>query len=104
MNKNPTCPKCQSNKVVKAGIVLGKQRHRCKSCGRQFTKLTPQGKPVEMKKAAVELYAKGLSMRTIARKLGVSATSVLRWVRAFAEKTYEKPEPGEVNVVEIDEM
>jgi transposase len=29
---------------------------------------------------------------------------VLRWVRLFAEKTYEKPEPGEAVIVEIDEM
>lgn len=57
-----------------------------------------------MKKEAVELYSTGLSMRAIARKLGVSATSVLRWIRTFAEKTYAKPEPANVDVVEIDEM
>jgi hypothetical protein len=34
----------------------------------------------------------------------VSTPAVLRWVRLFAEKTYEKPEPGEAVIVEIDEM
>ena len=28
----------------------------------------------------------------------------MRWVRAFAEKTYEKPEPGQAVIVELDEM
>jgi hypothetical protein len=34
----------------------------------------------------------------------VSTPAVLRWVRLFAEKTYEKPEPREAVVVELDEM
>ena len=90
--------------MVKAGKLNGKQRYRCKKCGRQFTRLTPRGKSPDIKAKAVELYAKGLSMRSIARMLDVSATSVLRWIRAFAEKTYTKPEPATVDVVELDEM
>lgn len=104
MNKNPPCPKCESGNVINAGKILEKQRYRCKTCGRQFTRLSPQGKPSEIKREAVELYATGLSMRSIARKFGVSATSVWRWIRAFAEKTYAKPEPTDADVVEIDEM
>ena len=34
----------------------------------------------------------------------VSTPAVLRWVRLFAEKTYEKPEPAEAVIVELDEM
>ncbi len=30
--------------------------------------------------------------------------AVLRWVRNFAERVYEKPEPGEAIIVELDEM
>jgi hypothetical protein len=36
--------------------------------------------------------------------LKVSTPAVLRWVRLFAEKTYEKPQPGEAVIVELDEM
>jgi len=104
MNKNPICPRCHAEHVVKAGRVLQKQRYRCKNCGLQFTRLTPRGKSPDTKAKAVELYAKGLSMRSIARMLDVSATSVLRWIRVFAEKTYKKPEPDSVDVVELDEM
>jgi hypothetical protein len=34
----------------------------------------------------------------------VSTPAVLRWVRLFAENTYEKPEPSEAVIVELDEM
>lgn len=50
------------------------------------------------------MMLKGYPMRTIARKLGVSATRVLRWIRTFAEKTYARADPGSAKVVEIDEM
>ena len=53
---------------------------------------------------AVLLYTLGLSFNAIARIHGVATSTVMRWVRAFAEKTYEKPEPGEAIVVELDEM
>jgi hypothetical protein len=46
----------------------------------------------------------GLSLNCIARMFKVSTPAVLRWVRLFAEKTYEKPEPSEAVIVELDEM
>ena len=104
MNKNPNCPRCQSPNVIKSGKIQGKQRHKCNACGRQFTRLTPKGKPPEIKAQAIELYTRGLSMRSIACMLEVSATSVMRWIRNFAEKTYEKPQAGHARVMELDEM
>jgi len=50
------------------------------------------------------LYTVGLSFNAIARIYGVATSTVMRWVRAFAEKTYEKPEPGQAVIVELDEM
>ena len=43
-------------------------------------------------------------MNAIAKQLHVSAQTILNWVRKFAQKTYEKPEPTEALVVEADEM
>ena len=104
MNKNPTCPRCQSGAVVKNGKILGKQRFKCKDCNRQFTRLTPRGHPASEKAAAIKLYAQGLSMCAIARMFHVSPSAVLKWIRNFARKNYEKPVPsGSVNV-EVDEM
>ena len=89
---------------VKNGKHLQKQRYRCKACGFQFTRGTPRGRAPSEKALAILLYTLGLSMNAVARLLKVSTPAVLRWVRNFAEKTYEKPEPGEAVIVELDEM
>jgi len=100
----PVCPKCQSIQVIKSGHHHGKQRHRCKDCGFQFTRTEPRGRPASEKAMAITLYTMGLSLNAIARLFKVSTPAVLRWVRLFAEKVYEKPEPREAVVVELDEM
>ena len=104
MNKNPICPKCKAVEVIKSGKILEKQRYKCKKCLFQFTRLTPHGKPASDKAKAVELYIHGLSMRSIGKILNVSTTSVLGWIRKFAREIYEKPEPGDAILVELDEM
>ena len=104
MNEKPPCPKCQSIEVVKNGKVQGKQRYKCKSCSLQFTRLTPRGRPAQEKAMAVTLYTLGLSIRAIARLIGVSPTAVLKWIKTFAKTHYEKPAPGDAIFVELDEM
>ena len=104
MNEKPPCPKCQSIEVVKNGKVQGKQRYKCKSCSLQFTRLTPRGRPAQEKAMAVTLYTLGLSIRAIARLIGVSPTAVLKWIKTFAKTHYKKPAPGDAIIVELDEM
>ena len=104
MNEKPPCPKCQSIEVVKNGKVQGKQRYKCKSCSLQFTRLTPRGRPAQEKAMAVTLYTLGLSIRAIARLIGVSPTAVLKCIKTFAKTHYEKPAPGDAIIVELDEM
>jgi transposase-like protein len=98
------CPKCGTVEIVKNGTHLNKQRYRCKSCGLQFTRATPRGRPAQEKALAVLLYTLGLSFNATARLLKVSTSTVMRWVRIFAERTYTKPAPGKAVVVELDEM
>ena len=104
MNEKPPYPKCQSLEVVRNGKVQGKQRYKCKSCSLQFTRLTPRGRPAHEKAMAVTLYTQGLSIRAVARIIGVSSTAVLKWIKAFAKMHYEKPAPGDAILVELDEM
>ena len=101
---NPSCPKCQHEKTVKNGTAKGKPRYKCKSCRYQFTRTEPRGKPLWMKLEACLLYMSGLSLNATGTLLGVSAQAVLDWVRDFARANYEKPSPGSVVVVELDEM
>jgi transposase-like protein len=99
------CPQCQSDRLVNNGSVAGKPKKLCKRCGFQFTRITPRGKSLTTKIHAVLFYLSGISMNRIAFLLRVSAQSVLNWIRTFAQKYQEKPEPtGRGIILELDEM
>ena len=63
------CKRCGSEEYVKNGLMRGKQRFLCKSCGLTFTDTPARGKPLAMKVAAVLLYVSGLSMNRTAKLL-----------------------------------
>lgn len=99
------CLKCGSDATVKNGFMKGQQRYKCKVCAYQFTKETPRGKPLKDKVLALTLYLSGMSMNMTGQIVGVTAQSVMRWIKMFYEKYAEMPLPeGEVEEVEIDEM
>lgn len=100
------CPRCGGAALIRSGHACGKQRWRCKGCNRQFTRTTPRGMPAAVKREAVALYCTGLSLNAIARRFGVAAQSVLRWVRDHADRHCPRPEPapGTACVVELDEV
>ena len=77
MSERPTaCPACDGTVLIRSGHACGRQRWRCKGCGRQFTRTTPRGKPAAVKAAAVELHCAALSLSAIGKRLGVSAQSL----------------------------
>ena len=95
MSEHPTaCPACGGAALIRSGHACGRQRWRCKGCGRQFTRTTPRGMPAATKREAVGLYCAGLSLSTVGKRLGVSAQSVMRWVRDHARDHCPKPEPS----------
>ena len=99
------CLKCGSEAIVKNGHMKGLQRYKCKHCAYQFTQETPRGKPLKDKILALTLYLSGLSMNMAGQIVGVSAQSVMRWIKIFYAKYAELPQPaGDVQEVEIDEM
>ena len=101
----PKCPKCGCEHTVKNGHAKGNPRWKCRGCSRQFTRLTPRGKPLETKLMCVLLYCHGVSLNAIAGIYKVQTSSVLRWVRDFARTHYEKPQPqGRTIIMELDEM
>lgn len=77
------CYKCGAMQIVKNGKVFGWQRYKCKSCGYQFTKTAPSGKPMHLKLLAHNLYTAGFSMRKIAHIIGITAQSVSRWINKW---------------------
>lgn len=84
MSNTIFCPKCQSEKYVKSGIVKDRQRFTCKKCGYHFT-VQKEGKKVDhyYVTKALQLYLEGISYREIERILGVSHVSVMNWVKQY---------------------
>src|SRR5215208_2906924 len=99
------CKHCGSGSFVRNGLANGRQRYRCKACGRSFTATPPRGKPPAMKALAVLLYALGnVSQGMIAKLLGVSHVAVYKWVRAAGETTPGPSAAPSSGIVQIDEM
>ena len=100
------CPKCKSDKKIKAGFIKARQRYKCKECGYHFSvELKSTAKPISMKKAALHLYLEGLGFRSIGRFLGVSNVSVLKQIRNFSKEIHEfHSESKEIEMVELDQM
>ena len=102
------CPKCQSKRFVKNGIVRKKQRYKCKECKCNFTQPYQGKKPPKTKLLACVLYLNGLGFRRIGAILKVNHNSVIRWVKEYGEEI-EKTFPVDktkkhCKVIEIDEM
>jgi transposase-like protein len=78
------CPQCQSDKIVKSGIVNDRQRYKCKSCNYFFT-VNKLGKKIDQYYVtkALQLYLEGLTYREIERILGISHVSVMNWVKKY---------------------
>ena len=72
MDERPdACPACRGTMLIRSGRACGRQRWRCKSCGRQFTRTEPRGKPAALKLQAIELYCLGLSMNAVDKRVAL---------------------------------
>lgn len=78
------CPRCQSQNIVKSGVVNERQRYLCKKCRYYFT-VNKMGKRIDnyYVTKALQLYLEGLSYREIERIIGVSHVTVSNWVKEF---------------------
>ncbi len=110
MSSISSCPHCKSSDLKKYGFQLKKQRYLCKQCNRILTEnATFHHRPTEDKEQAVKLYLQGLSFRAIARLIGVTHVTVLRWVKSFAQKAEEQgeaipPQKKDLILIELDEF
>jgi hypothetical protein len=87
------CPKCQSEDIIKSGVVKNRQRFLCKHCQYHFT-VRKMGKRIDSYYVtkALQLYIEGVSYREIERLLGVSHVSVMNWVKQFNVRPPENPD------------
>lgn len=103
------CKRCDSDSVVKNGMVRGKQRWCCKVCGLNFVVGDERGSWREeryqkQKALAILLVCVGLSYKAAGRVVGVVRNTVYEWFKAFAGKIDLPVPEGELDVVEMDEL
>lgn len=78
-----SCPRCGAARVVRWGGFAGRQRYRCKQCGRTFSDLT--GSPAAYTKRLVlwpqyeRCLAETSSVRCAAARLGIHPSTAFRW-------------------------
>lgn len=81
------CPSCGSDNWVKNGSIHnGKQKYRCKDCGRQFVD-NPQNAPIasDTKELIDKVLLEKIPLAGIARVTGVSE----RWLQSYVNEKYE---------------
>ena len=87
-----TCPYCwPKENYIKSGFNRnGTQRYRCRRCKRYSTAKTKRKNPKgEFGARAVRLYLDGMSLRAVARLLGVHHQTVGRWVASRTQDLRE---------------
>jgi len=82
-----SCPHCDCETLIKAGVVDGRQRFRCKACRKTFNALT--GTPLaRLRKSEkhienVECMVEGMSIAKTAKRLCVAGSTAFRWRHRF---------------------
>ena len=101
------CKRCSGDRLIKNGIVSGKQRYKCKDCNYNFREGDGRTneKIVAKQALCILLYAmaKG-SFRMLGRILDTDHTLVYRWIRKFGESLPEPVVDGNITEMEFDEM
>src|SRR5690606_19588735 len=102
------CPKCGSCHIKKNGTTAqGKQRYRCKWCGRQFLfclAYTYRACNPLYRELIVPMTLNGSGVRDIARVLHISPTTVLSVLGTAADRSAEPGVPQRSLKVEVDEQ
>jgi transposase-like protein len=105
------CRHCGSGKLVKFGVVSGKQRYKCKACGRSTRENDKRVKyPPEKRLRVLKMYLENVGIRSIERLEGVPNPLIIQWIRssaAFISGLLDKSpseNPEEVEIMEMDEL
>ena len=93
-----TCRHCGSPELIKYGTASnGKQKYRCRSCGRQ-SRDNPgtTAYSEERKEEILRAYQERSSLRGLERTFGVSRSTVISWLKKSraAATTDENAHPG----------
>ncbi|WP_379964317.1 IS1 family transposase [Epilithonimonas sp. UC225_85] len=99
------CPFCYSNKIIKNGTTkTRKQQYLCKKCDRRFLDFyTYNAYLPNLNSLIIKLTKEGLSIRSTARTLKISITTLLKRILDIADKI-KSPVLSFGKTYELDEM
>ena len=102
---NKICPSCSSNYVIKNGFTANKnQQYICKSCKNSFIDFyTYKAYNHWVDKRIVQFTKEGLGIRSTARILKISTTTLLKRIIAIAKKIPSQP-IFKYKTYEVDEI
>jgi transposase-like protein len=106
------CKHCGSTNLVKFGIVSGKQRFKCKDCGKSTRENDGRVKyPPDKRLRVLKMYLENAGIRSIERLEGVPNSLIIKWIRRSAEFISEllrasapAEKPEYVEIMEMDEL
>jgi len=99
------CPVCKSYHTVKNGFTkTHKQQYRCKNCGKYFIEsYSYRAYEKDLNEKIIVLTKEGLGIRSTARVLKISATTLLSRI-VFIAKNIQQPAIATGKTYEVDEM
>ena len=99
------CPICNSENLIKSGKTgSGKQRYCCKECGKRFiTEYSYQACQPNTNQQIIQFTKEGLGIRSTARVLRISVTTLLKRIITIAHGIEQPPIPMGKSY-EVDEL
>ena len=102
------CRYCGSESTHKSGIIRGKQRYKCKDCGKNFLETDGRIKEITIAKRAlaVMLYTfSKASYNFLAKKIfHCSPTTIMNWVKKASAEVKMPKITEDIEEIEFDEM
>jgi len=83
------CTHCGNTIFVKNGKTNGIQRYKCKKCNRSFGDKVRKFTYADKEKF-LDLYLRGLGIRSAAKIIGCSHPLLLRWIKKFAQSVKDE--------------
>ena len=106
------CKHCGCDKRVKNGYVQGKQRYKCKDCGKTYREGDSRERySNEQRLRVIKWYLEGAGIMSIERMEGVPNPLIIKWIRKFSKilrnrlNEVEIPEDArKIEIIELDEL
>lgn len=97
------CKYC-AGKLTKHGHAAGKQRYKCKGCCRtQVDNYSYNAYQPDLNKRIIQFTKEGLGIRSIARVLSISTTTLLKRIKSIADNL-PRPIASKGKTYEVDEI